>query len=373
MKKRMVRSQFERSIYGPKFVYKCTKEDNGKDNDESFSQEERISNWRDQHYKNIKKVHLFHDVWELERENRRIEEQEKKESEREKEKTHEDKRLEEQLALNRIKHQLQEEQHDHNLTQQVLMIMRKSGFRNPTYQNSQSSSSHFSKQSILNNPQIETSQTVILINKHHQNHNDDKKKNQGFTVDLKYFRNASCFKGYQIGIQGAVELSEQFNMHVCPKLRKLELQWNYLHYQGFQVLMQSLIWNKKMYSKSIRHIDVASNHIPSKGMEILKQAFQQGAFPYLEYMNLSKNPIMNDGVQLLLHCILQGYMKHVRILNLSSCQIRHAGIHSMCCSIRTHQLKMKFLPSLDNLILTNNRPKKDTLNHFQPLPTFLKI
>ncbi len=370
----MVRSQFERSIYGPKFVLNCTKEENGKGKDESFLREERLSHWRDQHYKNIKKVHLFHDIWELERENRRIKEEEKKEYERKKEKEHKEKLLEKQLALNRIKHQLQEEQDDKKLTQQVLTIMRKSGFRNPVHQNPQSSSSSFSKQSILNAPQIETSQTVILIHNHHQNNNDnDEKKNQGFTVDLKLFRNASCFKGYQIGIQGATELSKQFNMHVCPKLRKLELQWNYLHYQGFQVLIQSLIWNKKIYSKSIRHIDVTSNHIPSKGMEILKQAFQQGAFPHLEYINLSKNPIMNDGVQLLIYCILQGYMKFVRILNLSTCQIRHAGIHAMCCSLRTNQLKMKFMPSLEYIILTNNRPKTDTLKHFQPLPTFIKI
>jgi len=213
-------------------------------------------------------------------------------------------------------------------------------------------------------PQIDENGNVIEVKK------KKSKKKSFFTVDLKRFRNVEEMKGEKIGERGGRALGRDLMAGVCPRLRKIDLAWNVMKFNGTQMLIDAFA---KGCGTKVTWLDLRANHIDSRGIERLRMAMEKGALPNLNHLDLRQNSFGDEGGKILSHMTLAGAFVKVSYLRMDNCQIRDGGLRAIIMAMSSKSLKTDLMPDVDFVGIKNNHPSTALIKSFKLLPPFLCI
>jgi len=176
-------------------------------------------------------------------------------------------------------------------------------------------------------------------------------------------------KGDKIGERGGRALGRDLMAGVCPRLKKIDLAWNVMKFNGTKMLIDAFA---KGCGSKVTHLDLRANHIDARGISNLRAAIEKGALPSLTHLDLRQNSFGDEGAKIVAHMVLSGAFKKVEYLRVDSCQIRDGGMRALILAFSAKSMG-ELMPNVEFVSVKNNNPSVDLLRSTKILPTWFCI
>mmetsp|Transcript_21417 Transcript_21417/g.25317 ORF Transcript_21417/g.25317 Transcript_21417/m.25317 type:complete len:568 (+) Transcript_21417:95-1798(+) len=246
-------------------------------------------------------------------------------------------------------------------TQEVLAIMRRAGTIagvNPP-------------KKVEEDPQKETNRHIELYNRPEEETRGAQRdrKFSFFTIDLKKYKNGESMKGHKIGLEGAVFLSEQLRIGVCPRLKKLDLGWCEIRKPGCDRIIDA--FGKLGNTSLVEILDLRMNHMPASSVKrLVKHMRTSDTLRKLKELDLRQNVIGDEGGGALAHTILAGTIPQLRRLNVSSNQMTDLGVSALFKAFNAETISC---PKIQNVNCRDNVVSPAVLKSFDPCPVYFQV